>query len=295
MFRVALMVLSVVACVYFGGCLSSASDLGVGGTLGQHPQIVPVNGVNGGDVSWPNSVPVVRPSKLIARIRAKMNESKGISGNQLTDYANKLLKTDGYDFTFNWEPKGKINQAMLEKADGEFHPYSYAFTTEKGKRLDVELMNDEFRHPCTSVIDIPVTNVSRRKLTMVSNVGRLTLAIPKDFQHETMSLVDRSKSRVIRTWNTPIDALPVGISADGRKLYFGNWEFEQDRSNGFAKQPIGLAIELAIDGTLRFVNMRDVPSDHGVYAENKKNTEIGYKKYKVKGKEYFISFTWPCT
>ena len=242
------------------------------------------------------STPVVKPSNIIELVRAKMGESKGISAKQLADFANNLLKKNGYDFTFDWQPKGKPNEANLARIGGDFYPFYHSFIDATGKKRQFQFMNDDFGHPCFSVINIPVTNVSERKLTIVSDSREIELIMPRDFGHEEMVLVDKDLKTQIRKWITPIDATPVGISADGKKIYFDNWEFYQNQNEAYAEQPIGLAIELSVDGALRFVDVKKVPPDKGVDIDHdRKYSEITFTRYEVGGKQYIVKFSAPCT
>ena len=244
--------------------------------------------------------PVIKPSNILERVRVKFNESKNISGRELAAFGNEILKKDGYDFTFDWTPHGKKNTANLAKAGDYYYPFYHSLIDEKGTRRNFQFMNEDFGHPCFSTIDIPITGVSERKITIVSNGRELTFQRPKDFATEEMTLVSKDLKKVLRRWKTPIDATPVGISGDGTKIYFENYMFYQDPGHDphqdFSEKPVGLAIEMSESGVIRFVDRKEIPSDEGIDIEHdKKYTEITYTKYKVKGKEYIVKYSAPCT
>ncbi len=240
--------------------------------------------------------PVVKASNIIRLIRVKMMGSKGISGKQLANFANELVKREGYDYTFSWEPKGKLNETNLAMAGHDYYPFHHSLTDITGRKHKFQFLNDDFGHPCFSTINIPVTRVSEREINVISDGREIELKRPKDFYLEEMALVDKTLKKKIRVWKTPIDATPVGISSDGTKIYFDSWEFYQNQNEGYAEQPIGLAIELSADGRLRFVDVQDIPSSKGVELDHEnKYSEITYTKYSVQGKEYVVKSSAPCT
>jgi hypothetical protein len=242
------------------------------------------------------TTPVVKRSNIIELIRAKRTESKDITGKQLAVFANDLIKRIGYDFTFSWEPKGKVNEANLLKAGEDYYPFYLSLFDATGKKHKFQFMNNNFGAPCFSVIDIPVTKVGERNLNIVSEGSEIGLVRPKVFDSEEVVLVEESLKKQIRKWSTPIDSTPVGISEDGTKIYFDTWEFHQNQYAEYAEDPIQLAVEVSVDGTLRFVDFSEIPSDKGIDIDNdKKYTEITYRRYRVGNKKHIVKFSYPCT
>lgn len=242
-------------------------------------------------------IPTLKPSDLIEKLRKKMEETPGISGKQLADFGNQILKTEGYDYTFDWEPKGKENEENLAKLNFEnFYPFKYEFTDTSGKKQLFQLMNDDFGHPCSSVIDIPVSKVSEQLMTVVSDGKEIDLKRPQEFGLEDVELLDKDLKKAIRKWKSPIDATPVGISEDGTKIYFESWEFYQDENDGGKEKPIKLAVEVSADGSLKLIDENEIKSDRGVVFDyDKKFTEIQYSRFKVGSNEYILKYTAPCT
>lgn len=243
-----------------------------------------------------SKVPIISPSKIIKDIREKKKESPNISLKELAAFANDLLKTKGYDYTFSWEPKGKQNRENLLKIGEVALPFSYIFTDLAGKKRRIQFLNADFGHPCFSVIDIPVKQVTASKVSIKTQDSQILVVKPSDFYLEQIVLVDVRSRKPIRKWMVPIDARPVGISRDGMKIYFDTWEFYQDPYEGYKELSLGLAVELSSDGTLRFVDINNIPSDKGADIDyDKKFTEIIFRKYKVAEKEYLVKFSSPCT
>lgn len=240
--------------------------------------------------------PVIKPSNIIDKIRVKLNEYPETNSSDLAEFGNKLIKEYGYDFTFSWEPKGKKNETNLAKAGEKYYPFYYNFSDTHGNSREYQLMNDDFGHPCFSTIYVPAIAVSESQMSVRSNGTTINLRRPKDFETEEVTLVDDSLKKILRKWKTPIDSTPIGISEDGTKIFFESWEFLQNQMDGYKEQPINLAIEISEDGSLRFVDEKEIKSSKGVdFDYDKKYTEIIYTKYKVGDKEYKVKYSAPCT
>lgn len=237
--------------------------------------------------------PVVKPSDLIEKLRKKMEETPAMPAKELADYGNKLLKTEGYDYTFSWEPKGKENEENFAKLNYEnYYPFKYEFTDKSGKKQTFQLLNDDFGHPCFSVIDIPITKINEQTITIVSDGKEIELKRPKEFYLEEFELLDKDLKKTLIKWKSPIDATPVGISEDGTKIYFESWEF----TDNYKEKPIKLAVEVSADGSLKLIDVNEIKSGKGVdFDYDKQHTEVIYRKFKVGNNEYNVRYSAPCT
>ncbi len=242
--------------------------------------------------------PVIRPLNLIRELRKKKNENPNISVKDLVVYANQLLDKTGFDYTFNWTPKGAENAKntkLLEQGYNGFLPFYYSFTQSNGAKKRFQLMNDVFSHPCSNVIDIPLKAVSEKTMTVIVGGKKIVLKRSKDFYLESFALVDQSLKKTIRKWATPIDATPAGISEDGKKVYFDSYRFYQNELHNLKESALNVAVEIAEDGKLKFVDAKEIKSIKGEDEYGKKNTESVYTKYKIGNKEFIVNYTPPCT
>ena len=245
-------------------------------------------------------IPSVKPSNFISEIRKKKKENPNMTAKELADFGNEFIGKYGFDYTFDWIPKGKENEKVLkefEKGNGEkFYPFVFEFMTVIKKPLKLRLMNNRFDHPCFNVIDLPTTKVDYKTLTLFIEGKQAEFFRPKDFNSEEIVLVDRSLKKTLRKWNVPIDATPVGISEDGRKIYFESWEFYQDTTDNLKETPLNLAVEVSEDGELQLIDKSEIKSGEGIIVTaDKKDPEIQFKKYKIGSKEFILNFSNPCT
>jgi hypothetical protein len=246
----------------------------------------------------PNSaIPLIKPSNIIAALRKEKNNNPNMKAKQLAEFGNEFIKKFGYDYTFDWLPKGKENNRNFEKINyDKYYPFYYQFTDTTEKTRKYQLMNNGFAHPCFSVIDIPVTKVTDKIVRIISDGKEVEIFRPKDFYTEEFVLLDKSLKNPIRKWKTPIDATPAGISEDGKKVYFTSWEFDQDETNNYKIDEISLAVEISEDGELKLVDINEIKSDKGVeFDYEKESSEIIYIRYRVGNNEYNLKYTAPCT
>lgn len=241
-----------------------------------------------------NKSPIVVPSTIIDDLKNKLKEDN-ISNENLVEYANDLLKKKGYNFIFSWEPKGKENLKTLNAVDGKnLFPFGYTFKNLKNKNSKIYFANTDFEHPCFSTIEIPITKVSDKIMTVILDDKPTELTRTKDFYLEEFVLVDKSLKKKIRKWFVSIDSNPLGISKDGRKIYmeynFAQNEYEQ------TLQIENLVIEISEDGVLQFVSRDDSKILKGEELKGfPKTGEKSYKLFTNGDKEYIVKFSYPCT
>ena len=168
--------LCIVSCIFAAGNASFESDISNTSEKTSSP---------GKSAKSHSSIPTIRPSNIITILQNKKTKNPTISNKQLAKFGNRLLKSKGLNFTFSWDPKGKTNEANLRKVDyDKLTPFFYKFTRTDGKLTEFRLLNRDFGHPCFSIIDIPITQVSERAMTVISGGKQIRLKRPKDFYLE---------------------------------------------------------------------------------------------------------------
>jgi hypothetical protein len=237
------------------------------------------------------TIPTVESSDLIGELRRKKKESPNITTKELVKYGNQILESKGLDYTFDWTPKELADEDFDESA-----PFKFEFMGKDGVPKALQFVNGDFGHPCYSTINIPISRITDEEMTIFSDGKRFEVKRPKEFNLEEFVLVDPSLKTAIRKWKIPIDATPIGISEDGKRVYFSSYEFDQDAENGYKESILSLAVEVSEDGVLKLVDLNTIKSGKGTnIGYDREATEIIYKKYNIRGKEFIIKFTSPCT
>jgi hypothetical protein len=97
--------------------------------------------------------------------------------------------------------------------------------------------------------------------------------------------------RVLRSWHLPFQAIPAGLSTDGRRLYVDFYEGEGPDDL--------LLLELSEDGRARFRPRAgtELGRDEWVTGRpgNPQDAYEGYKRFRVGGRTHVVRFTGPCT
>jgi hypothetical protein len=204
--------------------------------------------------------------------------------DKLAELGNELVQKMGYTFyvdvTDFKEPKEN----------------KYTFTGLDGKA--VEFVFDEVQPgPCFTTLNLPVEKINAKEITIVKDGVQYAVKRPKGFYTEEFALVDKALKKVIRKWAAPIDATPVGISDDGKKIYFTfAFGMEPDPRK---KQPSveEMLSEMSEDGTMRFVTKNDPRVNKGKELEGyPAYSEISYRRFVTKDNtEYIVKFSYPCT
>jgi hypothetical protein len=127
--------------------------------------------------------------------------------------------------------------------------------------------------------------VTRAEILLLLKGKQYRLKRPRLYKLDEMSLDDASMKRVIRTWEVPQQSVPLGISADGTRLYM-NTEAER------------LALEISQTG-ISFKALSRVEIQNGVDVDkhpmDKKNAYLAFMKFTSGRKSYIVRYSAPCT
>lgn len=228
-----------------------------------------------------SQVPKIVPSTVVNDLRLKKQGNPNITAEELAKIGNEIIKTKGLDFSLDpCEYKQIINNR-------------YTLKTLDAKKSLFE-MSEANGHPCGCTFEMPVLKINNKEMHVIVNKQVYPLKRPKEFAAEEFVLVDESLKKTIRKWSTPIDATPFGISADGTKVYY-EFDFDDGTSEN-SLQVQDLVVEIAEDGTLRFVPEEDSRIIKGKELDGYPRTgEISYRRYNVGDKSYIVKFSYPCT
>lgn len=235
---------------------------------------------------------ITKPSNVIEILKERKRQNPKISPKELADYGNELAEKQGYNYIFEncklAEQAEKEAEQNTENVDYDtLKPYDYKMTDVKGSQIAFQFMNKDFGHPCFCVIDVPTLKVNRQTMTVIADGKAIELKRPEEFYLEEFVLVDKTLKKEIRKWLVPIDATPLGISDNGKNIYF---EYSTDEHFE------DLTYEISEDGTIQFVAKNDKKINKGKELKGYPNySEISYRQFNTNNKNYIVKFSYPCT
>lgn len=227
----------------------------------------------------------IKPSPLFKLVRERLEKQPAISDEELADFANRLLAENGHDYQFDvCEFIRLIPQRTSAQTPSQ---YRFQMTQVNGNKvrlqIDGDAISDGMCGEC--FFAFPSSNVTKAEILLQLEGRRYSLKRPRLFSLDEMSLVDASMRRVLRTWEVPHQSVPLGISADGTRLYI---ETELER----------LALEIAPSG-ISFKARSRVEIQNGEevaeHPKDPKNAYLGFMRFGSGKKSYIIRYSAPCT
>jgi len=238
-----------------------------------------------GNAQGPKRV-VLTPSKVLDEVSEKRKAQPSLTPLELADYANKLIEEKGFDYDF--DVCGAITKPQLESES----THSYRMHLSSGGTLifsfTVAAAMESLCGECFS--DFPSLSVTRRQMTLIVEGRRYRVNRPASFLLDEAELVDETMRKVLRTWQLPYQTVPLGVSADGTKLYV---DVYQDGVEG-------LVLELSEDGLIQFrarseTQLQGEGTEIEKHPKDPKNAYLSFMEFQAGGKKYIVRFSAPCT
>ena len=232
----------------------------------------------------------VNPSNIISEVSGRARQSPSLTAVELAAYGNDLIARKGFDYDFdlcdilNYRDRNRSSQAEFVR--------NYQMTLTDGGKLSLRFTignpNDSACGECWS--SIPVLQVTKKDMALIAEGRRYRVKRPRSFILDEVQLVDESLKKVLRTWQLPYQAMPIGISADGTKLYVDFYtDYELDP----------LVLEISENGPPQFRERAVVKSSEGEAIENHPtdplNSYLSFMSFRVGEKTYRVKFSAPCT
>lgn len=241
----------------------------------------------------PSQPTIIRPSSILQDIVNHSKRQANITPSDLATYANKLLEEKGFNYQFDvCEVIGSARLQRLSARPSSTITYSHLMEQTDGQKITLTFTSaDPGNAPCGECFSsIPSLQVNKHNMLVVSKGRRYQMKRPALFGLDEAELVDATMKKVLRTWQLPYQTTPIGISADGTKLYLDFYNEELDV----------LIIELSEDGRIQFKARRDVELQReGEQIEghptDPKNDYLSFMRFHVGGKKYIVKFSYPCT
>jgi len=233
---------------------------------------------------------VVSPSRILSDVSERMKKQSP-TARELAVYANGLLEKKGFDYQFHvCDAFTKSNRIPNEPPAVE--RYHRMTLTSGGKipfKFTVSSPQEGMCGECWS--DIPSSQVTKREMVVIAEGKRYRVRRPRTFVLDTAELVDGTMKKVLRTWTLPYQAVPIGISADGTRLYLDFYtDYELD----------GLVLALSEDGGIEFMDRAGLQlQGEGEllddYPKDPRNAYLSFKRFQAGNKNYIVRFSAPCT
>jgi len=232
----------------------------------------------------------LNPSTILDDLQRRIKERPTDSPEELAQYANARLERIGFNYSFDLcEIMRASDNPSLPSSSQTF---IYQATLLSGKKLTLQLSGEDHGGLCGECFfGVPALAVTERYILAINDGKQYRLRRPKGFSLDAAELVDKTMRRVLRRWQLPYQTVPVGISADGRKLYL-NFYVENNLD--------ALLLELSEDGNVQFKARADVgPGGEGEWLDNHpkdpRNVYLSFMRFHTRGGNYIIKFSAPCT
>ena len=233
---------------------------------------------------------VVAPSNVLSDVAERKQQQPSLTASQLAQYANELVEKRGFDYDFDVcdaVPRGSRTKAPE-------WPVRNNLSLTNGRKLSVEfaVQNPDEESLCGECsAQIPSVKVTKHEIHLVADGKQYRVRRPASFILDEAELVDASMKKVLRTWQLPYQTVPIGMSADGTKLYL----------NFYTQFPLeDLVLELSENGAVAFRARAEIGlRDEGKWIENlprhAAKTELGFMRFQAGNKKYIVRFIPPCT
>lgn len=231
----------------------------------------------------------VSASKILFDAAERKKNQPGITSKDLAAYANELLETRGFDYDFD---VCDILSFRDKKSTASFLSKRYRASLTSGQELtlDLNVLNPQESLCGECWLLIPIRLVTKREIHLIAKGKTHRIRRTSAFYLDEAQLVDSSLKKVLRRWELPFQTVPIGISADGTKLY---------TEVNYDPELLDLALELSEDGTVAFRDRAALGLKEGILIEDFRrdpnNAFLSFIKFKAGNNTYIIRFTAPCT
>lgn len=225
---------------------------------------------------------------IVMEVSKRAGQTPSLTPVELAAYGNDLIAKNGFDYDF--DVCEALNHDRSRTLQAKF--LTYQLTLTKGGRTSFRFtMGDPDGGLCGECwTSIPLVQITSREMTLIAEGERYRVRRPPSFYLEDVQLVDETLKKVLRTWQLPYQAVPVGISADGTKLYI-------DLYDGLGLD--ASVLELSSNGPPQFRDRAVIKSSEPKLIENHpkdpNNAYLSFTSLRLGEKVYRLKFWAPCT
>lgn len=232
----------------------------------------------------------VSASSILEDVSKRKKTQPAITSKELAVYANELLKERGSNYMFDVcdiVPK-RDRKSTLHDVPAN---YKLSLTNGEKRSFRFTVPGEDLSGNCGECFAlVPSFQVTSREMLFIAEGKRYRVRRPASFILDQAELVDATLKKVLRTWQLPYQAIPVGISADGAKLYLDFYtDYELD----------DLVLEVTETGDLAFRARSEIDLGEGKFIEDHPkdpaNNYLSFMRFQAGNKTYIVRFSAPCT
>jgi hypothetical protein len=232
----------------------------------------------------------VTRSSVVEEVSKRAKQQPVLSSAELAAYGNDLIAEKGFDYSFDVcdllseRERNQVPSAEFQRT----HPLALVNGANRTFRFTIGSAFESLCGECW--LSLPLVQITSGEMTLIVEGNRYRVRRPPSFYLDEAQLVDASLKKVSRTWQMPYQAVPVGISADGTKLYIDFY-----KGNNLDD----VVLELSVSGPPQFRDRGVIKSSEGEWLESHpkdpSNSYLSFMSFRVGKKTYRIKFTAPCT
>ncbi len=231
----------------------------------------------------------VRESNILSEIAERKKNQPTITATELTVFANELLERKGFDYSFE---VCDVLSSGDKKSTAPSMSKVYRALLSNGQELTLNLdVSNPSEGLCGECwLRVPSRRVTEREIHLIAAGKTYRIRRTSAFHLDDAQLVDETLTKVLRRWEFPDQGVPIGISADGTKLYLDVY---------FQERLDDIVLEVSEDGTLAFRARAALGLTDGKELEDfprdAKNAYLSFVKFQSGNKTYIVQYTAPCT
>jgi len=232
----------------------------------------------------------VNRSNIISEVSERAKQSPSLTPVELAAYGNDRIARKGFDYRF--DICDILNHRdPTSSSPAEFMRNHQMTLTDGGKLTFSFAIENPYDSLCGECwVSVPSLQVTNKKMALIAEGKRYRVRRPPSFILDEAQLVDETLKKVLRTWQLPYQTVPIGISADGTKLYLDFYDYYELTQ---------LVLELSENGPPQFRDRAVIKSSEGKVIEDHPkdatNAYLSFMSFRVGERSYRIKFSGPCT